>query len=208
MEDRRFVDRDYIDRLAHELGSEPIIVVGYLLKMGYLRRIFKGFFYVSTPGDLKMGGQEYSLLEFISKGLAHKGVSNWYFGLQSALKLNLMTHEYFTIEYIISDIFRTTKAIPIAGSPVRFYQWTSKLIIPGSIIKKKTRHGVEIRYSNPEKTVIDLAYWRYTNRLADCAGPFREYGEQCDQNKLKRYLDVFPAGFRNSICHDEYAGTR
>ena len=184
LEDRRFVDRDYVDRLAYELGNEPAAVMSYLLKMGYLRRIFKGYYYVSTPGDLSFGGQEYSLLELISKGLAHKGVSNWYLALQSALKLNLMTHEHFNIDYVISDKFRTTKTIPIIGSPVRFYQWTSSLIIP-------------------EKTVIDLAYWRYTNRLTDCAGPFREYGEQCDPHKLKRYLDVFPTGFRNLISHDE-----
>ena len=45
--------------------------------------------------------------EIIKNGLIIKGVKKWYFGLETALKLNNMTNEYFTIDYVVNDsIFR------------------------------------------------------------------------------------------------------
>ena len=198
-----FIGREELEKLAGDAGLDANASVAYLLKQGYLERISRGFFYVPTLDEIKLGGWECSSREFIAKSIEHRGTSNWYFGLQSALKLNLMTHEHFNMEFIISDTVRTTKAVEVMATPVRFYRWSSKLFIPGSIKQKFSPHGILIQYSDPEKTVLDLCYWRYTNRMRDIDGPLREYGEQCDQNKLRSYLSRFPPQFRGLICNAE-----
>ena len=69
----------------------------------------------------------------IGEGLKIKGVKNWYFGLETALKLNTMTHEYFTIDYVISDQYRTTKTIHILDKDFKFIKWRSSITTFGII---------------------------------------------------------------------------
>ena len=196
LNDIHFIGRDELEKLAGDVGLDSKASINYLLKQGYLKRISRGFFYVPALDEIKLDGWEYSSREFISKSLEHKGTTNWYFGLQSSLKLNMMTHEHINMEFIISDDIRTTKAIEVMGKPVRFYRWSSKLFIPGSIQQKYSPHDIFIQYSDPEKTVLDLCYWRYTNRMGDIDGPLREYGEQCDIKRLRSYLSHFSPQFR------------
>ena len=73
-------------------------VVKYFGEQEYFVRIFRGIFYVKSPEEIKLGRSRYNRLELVAKGLEIKGVKNWYFGLHTALKINGMTHEYFTID--------------------------------------------------------------------------------------------------------------
>lgn len=205
LHDIRFIGREEVERIAFDGRPEPNATMNYLLKQGYLKRISRGFFYVPTLDEIKLGGWKYSSREFITKSVEHKGTNDWYFGLQSALKLNLMTHEHFNTEFVISDRVRTTKAVDIISTPVRFYRWSSKLFVPGSIKRKRSPNGILIKYSDPEKTVLDLCHWRYTNDMDNIDGPLREYGEQCDAIKLDSYLSRFPPQFRGLLGDAERA---
>ncbi len=62
----------------------------------------------------------------ISKALKIKGVKHWYFGLETALKINNMTHEYFTMNFVITDSYRTTKIINILDTKFQFLKWSQK----------------------------------------------------------------------------------
>ena len=79
--------------------------------MKYIIRIFRGIFYVKSLEEIKYKKVKYNHLELVAKGLELKGVKHWYFGLHTALKLNNATHEYFTIDYVITDSFYRNKPI-------------------------------------------------------------------------------------------------
>jgi hypothetical protein len=95
---------------------------------GHLVRIFKGIFHVRPPEGLMLGRNKYNHLELVAKGLELKGVKNWYFGLHTALKRNNMTHEYFTIDEVISDSLFRANPINIAGYKFKFVKLSPELI--------------------------------------------------------------------------------
>ena len=141
--------RDYCSALHLDYGPTS----HYLFKMKYLTRIFKGIFYVKTLEESKLGIiKRYNHLELVAKGLELKGVKNWYFGLHAALHLNNMTHEYFTVDEVVSDTVFRAKPVSIAGNGFRFVKLSPALFDFGII-----REG-EYRYSDSEKTILDFAY--------------------------------------------------
>jgi len=81
--------------------------------MKYIIRIFKGIFYVKSLKEIKYGTEKYSHLDLGAKGLNLKGVENWYYGLHTAFKLNNITHEYYTMDYVISDSLYRNNPITI-----------------------------------------------------------------------------------------------
>lgn len=58
---------------------------------------------MKSPEELKLRRTKYNHLELVRKGMELKKVKNWYFGPHTALKMNNMTHEHFTIEDLVSD---------------------------------------------------------------------------------------------------------
>lgn len=102
------------------------------------------------------GEDKVQLLELVAKGLEIKGVKNWYFGLYTALKLNNMTHEYFSIDYVVNDKMLRINPMKVSGHKFRFMKLKSSLLSFGAI----TKDGLS--YSDPEKTILDFIYiWRY-----------------------------------------------
>jgi hypothetical protein len=112
--------------------------------------------------ELKLGKTKYSHLELVTKGLEAKGVNNWYFGLYTALKLNNMTHEYFSIDYVVNDTILRVNPMKISGHRFRFMKLKPLLFSFGVSGKES------IRYSDPEKTILDFIYmWRYNGVAKD-----------------------------------------
>jgi len=174
--------------LSKELNKDYDKVVHYLQKYGYIYRIFKGVFYIKTPNEIKLGRFDLSPYEILSQALKIKGVKNWYFGLETALKINKMTHEYFTVDYIISDQYRTTKAIHILNRDFKFIKWRDSLTTFGIISSKS-----KLRYSDKEKTVLDIAYREKLNNSEDRAiSIIKEYSEMTDKIKIREYLEHYP----------------
>ncbi len=112
-EGREFIKSTEIKIYCNSLSLDYENLIRYLIRREYFIRIFKGIFYVKSWEEIKYKSNKYSHFELLSKGLELKGVNNWYFGLYTALKLNNATHEYFTIEYVISDNLYRNKPFTI-----------------------------------------------------------------------------------------------
>jgi predicted transcriptional regulator of viral defense system len=161
--------------------------VKYFLRRGYLVRIFRGCFYLKGLEELKLGRAKYNYLELIAKGLEMKKVANWYFGLHTALKLNNMTHEYFTVDNVVSDAFFRGKLVNIVGYSVKFYKFKERLMTFG-IIKDK------LRYSDPEKTILDFIYTGRYHGFPDerILMDVSEYAKGISREKLMEYSEHYP----------------
>ena len=192
---RRFATSNDIKVLSKDLNKNYDDIVHYLQKCGYIQRIFKGIFYIKTPNEIKLGRLDLTPYEIISEALKIKGIKNWYFGLETALKLNNMTHEYFMIDYIISDQYRTTKAINIFDRTFKFIKWTNKITSFGIIESQK-----RIRYSDKEKTILDIAYREKLQKSEyEAISIISEYLETIDKIKMKKYLEHYPKGLKTLL---------
>ncbi len=148
---REFISSEEIKSYCSKLNLSYVKVIRYFIRRNYLIRIFKGIFYVKNWEEIKYKSINYSHFELVSKGLELKGVRNWYFGLYTALKLNHATHEYFTIDYVISDVLYRNKPITINNRKFKFHKLKPSLLKFGIIESK-------FRYSDLEKTILDLIY--------------------------------------------------
>jgi len=184
-----------IRSLAKDIGKDEWRSVKYLQSHGYIVRILKGIFYVKSVEERAKKTHDVSIYEMVGMALKEKGVKNWYYGLETALKLNMMTHEYYMIDYVITDSFRTTKVISIAGQNFRFIKRGGKHF-KDSITRKK-----RIRYSTPEKTVLDIAYRDYLKHKKEALylGAIEEYKNRIDKKIARSLLSPYPKRFRESV---------
>jgi predicted transcriptional regulator of viral defense system len=192
IENKEFVTADELRAYCRSMEVQYDAAIRYFIKKGYLLRIFKGIFYVRSLEELKLGRSRYNHLELVAKGLELKKVNNWYFGLHTALKLNNMTHEHFTIEEVVSDLVFRAKPMKIAGYSFRFVKLSPALLGFG-IIKKNG-----IRYSDVEKTVLDFVYlWRYRGIPGEkIAEDVSNWARGRSREKLMRYARNYPATVR------------
>ncbi len=155
LEGKEFVTTEDMATYCKSLKMNRRNAIRYLLKEKHLIRIFRGIFYIRTFDEIKLGRSKYSHLELVSKGMELKGVKNWYFGLYTALKLNNLTHEHFTVDYVLNDKIFRAKPIEIAGYKFRFLKLKPELF--GFGISENA-----LRYSDSEKTILDFIHvWRY-----------------------------------------------
>lgn len=191
MEGKHFVTSAEMKEYCRLLGLSYNSVSSYLISRKYLVRIFKGIFYLKTADEIKLGKDNYNPLELVSRGLEMKGVKKWYFGLYTALKMNNMTHENFTVDYVMNDKLFRAKPIEIAGSKFRFLKIKTALFGFGII-------GDKIRYSDSEKTILDLIYiWRYNGVPEDkIIMDISEHSKNISRKKLTEYAKNYPKSVR------------
>jgi len=188
LEKKDFVTSEELKKYCNMLEVDYDNAVRNLLSRGYLLRIFKGIFYVYGLDEIKLGGMKYSCLELVAEGLRLKNIKNWYFGLYTALKLNNMTHEEFAVEHVINDALFRAKPMEIAGHKFKFYRIKPILIKPGIIKKGK------IRYSDPEKTIVDFIYlWGYNGIPEErIVMDISEYAKDISKSKIRNYAKFYP----------------
>lgn len=188
MENREFVTWKELEEYCQSMKLDYATVVRYFAARGYLVRIFRGIFYVKSLEELKLGRNRYNHLELVAKGLDLKHVRNWYFGLHTALKLNNMTHEHFAIEDVISDSLFRANPIRIAGYRFKFSTLSPSLLSFG--VRKEN----SVRYSNPEKTVLDFIYiWRYNGVPDDkIVADVSEWAKNASKEKMRSYAKKYP----------------
>lgn len=188
MDEREFVTADDLKSYCKSLKLDYATTVKNFVHRGHLVRIFRGIFYVRPPEDVMIGRSKYNHLELVAKGLEMKGVKNWYFGLHTALKHNNMTHEYFTIDEVISDSLFRAKPINIAGYKFRFIKLSPELIKFG--IKEE---GM-IRYSDPEKTILDFIYLsRHEGTSSEkISMDVGDWAKDISEKKLRKYAMNYP----------------
>jgi predicted transcriptional regulator of viral defense system len=174
-ENKKFITTKELESYSKRLSANPSYLIKYLLRNKYISRIFKGIFYISSMEERKLGKSEMAFYELLKNALEIKGIKNWYFGLETALKMNNMTHEYFFVDYIITDTLYRAKPITIMDRKVKFYKISPKLMNFG-IIRE------DIYYSDPEKTALDLLYLNHYDKKN-----FEEIAEKLSKNKLIKY---------------------
>jgi len=189
LEGKEFVTAEELKSYCRSMKLDYGTVVRYFGMRSYLVRIFKGIFYIKSPEELRLGRNPYNHLELVAKGLELKKVSNWYFGLHTALKLNNMTHETFAVEDVINDKLFRANPFTIAGYTFKFTRLSPSLVGFGI---KKGENG--IRYSDPEKTILDFIYlWRYNGIPEEkIAADVSSWAKDVAGEKLMVYAKKYP----------------
>jgi hypothetical protein len=176
---KKFITSDELKEDCSKLSLDYYTLIRYLIRNKHLARIFKGIFYVYSLEEKKLGKLEMNFYSLMAEAMKLKGVKSWYFGLETALKLNNITHEYFSVEYIINDKIFRSKPIKIMGKKVKFYKLVPKMLKEG-IIRKGIPH------SDPEKTALDLFYLKHYD-----ISNFNELAESLDRSKLDKYSKIY-----------------
>lgn len=184
--------KDTCKKYSFEFGKTKKL----LLNTGYMLTIMRGVYYLKDYNEIKTGVPKYSAYELISKGLEVKGIQKWYFGLETALKLLTVTHEFFTINYIINDRFSRSVETTLLGNKFHFIKMKPSLFF--GIKKIRTGNRVTIYYSDLEKTILDRIhlYKRKGSKDSVLLGFIKEYSDDLNKNVLLKYSRAYPT----SVC--------
>ena len=174
-DNKNFILSSEIKDYCKNLSLNYLPTIKYLIRNKYLARVFRGIFYVYSIEERKLGKSEMNYFEILKEALKIKGVLSWYFGLETGLKFNNLTHEYFTIDYVLNDKLFRARPVTIMGRKVKFYKLSPKMFLFG-ILKKK------INYSDSEKTLLDLLYLKHYTKEE-----FEEIAEELSKTKLLKY---------------------
>lgn len=160
--------------------------------------IFRGIYYIKDYNEKKTSSLKYAPIELVAEGLRKKGI-NWYFGLHTAIKMLGLTHEVYTVRYILNDSYTRSKSLKVAGSNFIFKKIKPSLFF--GIKKRKTDNKIVINYSNLEKTILDFIYFYKKKGKSDRAvlGVLREYDEHLNIDKLLRYAKGYPTSVKRIV---------
>lgn len=181
--DKRYISDTELKELCSRLKITYPNAISYLFANNYLNRIVRGFFYIPTIEERRLKTGRPKVFDAISKAMEYKKIKNWYFGLETAIKMNNITHEYFTIDYVISDTLFRSKPIEIMGRRIKFVKLKKELITFG--IKKAN----DIPYSDLEKTILDLIHLKKYSGKNDneIINDLIEWSENTSKKKLNEY---------------------
>jgi predicted transcriptional regulator of viral defense system len=195
---KKYITDKELNENIKELNLEYNKVINNLITNRYLIRIFRGIFYITTLEEKKYKKVDVSFNEIITNALKIKKIDNWYFGLDSAIKLNRVIFETCFVDYIINDKIFRAKPITIMNRRIKFIKIKKDLLTFG-IIKNKG-----LRYSNLEKTVLDIIYiLKYNNATnKEILNKIIDLIDKCDTKKLKKYSVYYPKTIINVI--EEY----
>ena len=191
---KKYITKEDIKDLIKPLKLDYYSAVKYLLTNNYIVRILRGIFYLKSIEERKLKKIDINCKEAISEALRIKNVKNWYFGLESALKLNNLTHEYIAIDTIISDKIFRKNIIKIFNHNIRFIKAKKELFLDG--IKKE-----EYPYSDTEKTILDIIYFSKYNGKKDSEikNKVNEYLESANKKKILDYSKNYPKSVRKFV---------
>lgn len=183
LDENKFIENTLIREYCRKLNLDYNIVIRYLTSKKYLYRIFKGIFYKPSIKERKLGILEIDYLSAVIEALKRKKIKNWYFGLDTAIKFNNLTHEHFAVDFIINDTIFRAKPITILGRKIKFVKLKKELCRFG--IKTKN----SINFSDIEKTVLDIIYLsRYEGLGKNEIKPkITDLLKNCSKVKLLRY---------------------
>ncbi len=195
IDEKEFVTVKEIKKLCIEFNFDYTNLVRYFLRRGYLIRIFNGIFNIRYPSDILEGYTKYTHHELVAHGLKLKGIHNWYFGLHTALKLNNLTHEYFTIDEVVNDVISRPTPIKIDNHKFKFIKISKNLINLGIIT-----NGI-IRYSDSEKTILDFIYLWKAKGIPPKKISFdiSDWVSNISKNKIEKYSEAYPNSVKKIV---------
>jgi hypothetical protein len=194
-EGRDVLTSEGISAMARRIGAKPEHALRHLRREGYLLPLFRGYYYVRTPEELRLGTERHDPLELFALAARAKDIGEWYFGLDTALRLNGMTHEDRREETVVCRSFYRIRGVPIGSRRFVIHKWGPEVFGFGL-----DRRGV-YRVSDPEKTVLDLAYldhWTARKGHPPSRG-WMEYLRSVEVRKIRRYLVHYPADVRRTV---------
>lgn len=177
--EEKIITSDLIREYCKKLKLDYKITITYLTNNKYLHRILRGIFYKPSIEERKLKKIDIDYREAISKALRIKGIKNWYFGLETTIKLNNYSHEYFTTDFIINDTIARTKSMKILGHKIKFIKLKKNLF----------KFGIKKNVSEIEKTVLDIVYLSKYRRLSDkeIKNKVTELLKHCSKEKILKY---------------------
>jgi len=187
-ENKDFFTSDELKKHCDDLYIDYRRTMDYLVSRGHLVQIIEDIYYMKTIKESSKKQLRYSILEFVAEGLKLKRIKNWYFGLYTALNINKISHDHQDeFLYLINDHILNDQPIMILGKNFRFLRFKNALFNFG-IIKNK------IRYSDHEKTILDLIYLWESNHINENR-IFIEVSkllEGISEEKILRYAQYYP----------------
>lgn len=185
-----------IGDLARRIGRGPADVATTLVRAGRLVPLFKGYYFVRRPEDLGLRPPRHNALEIFALGAEAKGIGRWYFGLETALRLNAMTHEEGGLDYVINEVLFRPAGVKVGYRRFAILRWASGMLSFGLV------HDGPLRWSGPEKTVLDIAF--HASNLASRGRPiahlWREHIGSVEARKLGRLLRHYPKRVREEVA--------
>jgi len=180
------VKRKAIEDACRKFDAVTVNTVNYMISYGYLVRIVRGLYYVKTLDEFS-NKKAIDAHRVISLGLEELGV-NWYFGLNTALRMNGATHEYSDTVFVVNDEIYRNKEIRIARSRVKFIKIAPRLTVFGVVAEDG------VRYSDLEKTLLDMIYLSRYRSVPEgrIALSVEEYARYADREKVGEYLEAYP----------------
>lgn len=190
----RTTDNRSIRDTARLVGLNPEHTVRALRTSGRIEPLFKGQYFVKNADEI-LHQKMLNPLKLFTWAAKAKDIGSWYFGLETALRLCGLSHEYTTEEHVVSDSFYRPNGLSIGGHRFVILKWKSEMTRFGL---KKTAGFV---HSDPTKTVLDLAYRdaHRVHRGKPAREEWREHIDRVDPNRLTGYLKHYPPVVRQLI---------
>ncbi|MFH1623991.1 MAG: hypothetical protein ABID54_02400 [Pseudomonadota bacterium] len=179
------VRRKVIDDVCNKFDAVSSNTVNNMISYGYLVRVLRGLYYVKTLEEF-VNKKAIDVQRVISLGLEELGV-NWYFGLNTALRMNGATHEYSDIVFVLNDKIYRNKEIKILKTRVKFIKIAPRLLGFGVVAENG------IRYSDLEKTLLDMIYLSKYRSIPEgkIALTVEEYAKDANCKKVNDYLKAY-----------------
>jgi len=180
------VKRRVIEDACKKFDAVTVNTINNKISYGYLIRILRGLYYVKTLDEFA-NKKTVDVHRVISLGMKELEV-NWYFGLNTALRMNGATHEYSDTVFVVNDEIYRNKEVRIAKSRVKFIKINPKLTGFGIVAEDG------MRYSDLEKTLLDMIYLSKYRSVPEgkIALSVEEYAENTDRKKVSEYLKAYP----------------
>jgi hypothetical protein len=196
MMEKRYLSGEEIRVYCEIIGLDYYAAIGYLTRHRHVYRILKGIFYKPNIGERKLKKIEVNHLDAVAEALKMKKVKNWYLGMESAIRMNHATHEFFTTDTIINDAIFRKNPMMILGNKVRFIKVKSSLTKTG--IKKNGK----LRYASLEKTVLDMVYLsKYRGKTdAEIKNSIIPLLDHCSMETLRRYAKTYTVSTERFIA--------
>ena len=193
-ERERVVTRRRIVELANRIDLNAESAIRTLSNTNRIMPLFKGFYYLRDPSEILLNAPT-SPLDLFALGAKAKGIGTWYYGLDTALRLNGMTHEHRNDELVVSDNLYRPHGITMAGRRFVVLKWRPSLTRFG--VKRKGNYS----WSDPEKTVLDFAYHDHysLSKGRAATGIWREHLHTINRPRLRAYLAHYPAAVADMI---------
>ncbi|MCK9292620.1 hypothetical protein M0P25_00870 [archaeon] len=181
--DKNIITKEELTKYLNILNINYNSAINYLTNNNYLITMFRGIFYILSIEERAKKTINKNIFELLTKSLELKKIDKWYFALDTSLKINNIKHEYDNIIYIINNKLYRNKILKINGYNIKIIKLKDNLFNFG-INKNKY-----LKYSDIEKTVIDIIYLDKYNSINDknILNKINDLLSLCNKDKLIKY---------------------